>query len=331
MQLRANQVLYRQGDVADSLYVIKSGKIGLYVKGPSGPVEVARLRRGQIVGDLSFFTGSPRTSDAIALADTEFTAVSYESVRAQFETIPAWIKSVTMTLASQVQSYSTEIKPLRDHKDVTTNDSVPRLVIARAWAALTLVPSQFGVRDGETVSIDWPTLRSYSNLCFREISERVIQLASALAPLGFCSVHADANGPTAVVLNQPKLFTDFLAFYRKAIIENKSELDSVRAEEYATMHVLADPRLGAKPIHRGQVEVDLSRFKEYAESLGHPEVTATSVDLLNTYGIEVTKSTTDTGVKIRFHQHEVVNHAKFWQILRAIQDMTDLQKVSNAA
>ncbi len=328
--MRKDQILYRQGETADSLYIIKSGRISLFVNGPHGRIRLMRLGAGQIVGDLSFFTGSPRSSDAVAMIDTECTQVSYESVRSQFEAVPAWIKSIAKTLATQVQSYSAEIKPLRDHEDAGAA-GMPRLIIARAWAALTLVPHQFGTRDGEEISIDWPTLRSFSNLCFREISERVVQLANALTPLGFCAVRADATGPTEIVLKEPKLFADFLAFYRHAIIEDKAALDSVRDEEYETMNILASPQLQTTPIHRGQVEIDLAQFMETANTLGHAHVTATSVDLLSTYGVEVTKIQTETGVKIRFHQEEVVNRAKFWRILKTLQEMNTPKKLEDAA
>jgi CRP/FNR family cyclic AMP-dependent transcriptional regulator len=95
MKLSKGQVLYRQGDTANSLYIIQSGKIGLFKSSPKGPVEIATLEFGQIIGDLSFFTGAPRSSDAIAMTDCECRAVSYDVVRSQFDAIPAWIQSIT--------------------------------------------------------------------------------------------------------------------------------------------------------------------------------------------------------------------------------------------
>lgn len=330
MKFGKGHIIYRQGETADALYIIKTGKIGLFLNSPRGSTEIVRLGPGQIVGDLSFFTGAQRTSDAITLAETECLRVSYDAVRSQFEAIPPWIQAMTRTLAVQVQSFSTEIKPLRDHED-SAGGAMSRLVVARAWAALTLVPHQFGQRKGEQITIDWPTLRSYANLCFREISERVMQLAEAMQTLGLCTVGNDDAGQLAVTLLKPKVFSEFLPYYTRAIVKNSPELSMVRPVEFATLTMLANPRLEVTPIHRGQVEIDLGYFKTAAERLGYKEVTATSVDLLSAYGVDIVKIGTETGVKLRFHQEDVAFRAQFWRILRVLQEMKPPEKAKAIA
>jgi CRP-like cAMP-binding protein len=310
------QIIYRQGEPSDSLYFITSGEVGLFANKLGEKSKLTQFGPGRILGDLGFFTGAPRTSDAIATGDVTCTRVDYESMRTQFKSLPPWIQSMTTTLANQVRDYSLEIKPLREHDD---GAAMSRLIVARSWAALTLIPHQFGEREEGEISIDWSTLRMISNLCFREISNRVLQIATSLEPHGYCSVATDSNGPTVVVLKRPKIFSEFLTYYTRAVVNNCAELTSVGPTETAVIELLANPQLRTTPIHRGQVELSLAYFTEFAKRMGHPEITATSVDLLATYGLEMTKSSIKTGVGLRFHQEEVVQRATFWRILKILR------------
>jgi hypothetical protein len=74
------------------------------------------------------------------------------------------------------------------------------------------------------------------------------------------------------------------------------------------------------------VEIDLMAFKRFASSQGHPEISATTVDLLKGYGVDISKISTEEGVKLRFHQEEVITRRQFWEILRIIQEMNILAK-----
>jgi len=328
MKIRKGDYLYKLGDPSKALFIIRTGKVSLSKLEEDRQVELAQLGPGQIVGDLSFFTGAPRTSDAIASTDVECLEVSYDAVRKQFETAPPWVQTMTQTLARQVQSFSSEMKML---KDIDDHMILPRLAIARALSALTFVPFQFGKRSGNELSIDWATLRNYSNIGFREISSSVLQVARVLETLGYCRITAGKDGPTEIVLLNPEMIPEFLKYYVRAIGKNSPELTRVEVIEYTTLQVLAEAKVKKTPIHRGIVEIDLGQFTNYAISIGHPEVTAVSIELLVGYGVEIQKLSSETNVKLRYHQEEISNLAKFWQIVQAFQKVNQTATVPAAS
>ena len=316
MKLAAGEYLYREGDASEAMYVIRSGEIGLYANRPDGVAELTRLGPGQIVGDLAFFTGAPRTAHARAISPTECLEVQYSKVRSQFESVPPWLKIMTKTLADQVATYSQEMRALK-----APNDPVPLspLAVARAWAALTLVPSQFGNRTGNSVTIDWSLLRTYANLSFREISASVMQLTHILHGLQTAEIRMERNEPTEIVFKDVDLIVDFLRYYIRALSKDSPELRHIDPTEFQTLDVLARLAQEIEPGYKGLVTVDLAQFKSLANSLGYCHLDATSVDLLKPYGIEIEKIGTETSVQARFQQREVVNMAQFWRILQAIQ------------
>ncbi len=235
---------------------------------------------------------------------------------------------MTKTLAAQVQSYAAEIRYLKDSEEGLT---LSRLAVARAWAGMTYVPLHFGKVEGNTTTIDWPTLRTHANISFREISASVMQLARILQSIGYCVIPNDKDGPNEMVFTDVQMLLGFLRYYIRAVIKNSPELTRIEPIEYDTLQLLANHKLKMTEIHRGQFEIDLVQFTHYTEASGHPEVTATSVDLLVAHGIEILKTATEDGVKLRYHHDEVVNLAKYWQVVLAIQQLNKRDKQQIAA
>lgn len=316
MKLQAGDYLYREGDSSESMFVIRSGEIAIFNKNENGFTETMRLRPGQIVGDLAFFTGTRRTSDAKATTTTEVLEVSYNLVRSQFDSVPSWLKIMTNTLANQVSVNAQQIRSL---KFLEENPPLSKLVVARAWAALTLVPLQYGQRYGQVVRIEWATLRTFANLSFREVSNKVMELTQILAELKLAEINYDKSGPTEIIYKDAELLRDFLDYFTRAMTKDSSELRQIDATEYATLEVLAHIVGGQSAGFKGLVTIDLGQFPNVARKLGHPQLAATHIDLLKAYGIELEKTTTETCVVTKVHQKEVLNLMQFWRILKSIQ------------
>ena len=66
-------VLMRQGDPAETMYVILSGKVRVERSHPAliEPVVLADLGQGEVVGEMGLLDGEPRSATVTALEDTE--------------------------------------------------------------------------------------------------------------------------------------------------------------------------------------------------------------------------------------------------------------------
>lgn len=68
----AGEVITRQGDQAHWLYLVLEGEAKVAVRGEGGQERaVARLRPGDVFGEMALLTGSPRTATVTALSDVE--------------------------------------------------------------------------------------------------------------------------------------------------------------------------------------------------------------------------------------------------------------------
>src|SRR6185436_9283966 len=69
--------LVKQGDAGDSLFLIASGEIGVVLAVDGVERQVATLRSGDVLGELSLMTGENRTATCVALRDTEAHEISH--------------------------------------------------------------------------------------------------------------------------------------------------------------------------------------------------------------------------------------------------------------
>ena len=76
----AGEFIVRQGDQGDSLYIIRTGSCGIYVR-RDGKQEnrIATIERGEFFGDMSLLTGEPITATVRAMADTSVIIIDKEN------------------------------------------------------------------------------------------------------------------------------------------------------------------------------------------------------------------------------------------------------------
>ncbi len=79
------QDLVVQGQPGNALYIIESGRVGVYVKDKDFGlgIEIAQLGPGDCLGELSLITGAPRNATCTSLADT----TAYKLERAVFDAV----------------------------------------------------------------------------------------------------------------------------------------------------------------------------------------------------------------------------------------------------
>jgi CRP/FNR family transcriptional regulator len=86
---RENQLIYQQGDAADYVYYLKSGKVKVYIASQDGfDKTLVTLSKGSLFGKASFFDNTPRTSSAVALQPSEIIAVDRQTMKQLFQLRP---------------------------------------------------------------------------------------------------------------------------------------------------------------------------------------------------------------------------------------------------
>ena len=92
--LKRGDVLVRQGDAADALYIVLSGRFAVLLEGRRDPV--TEIGPNQPIGEIAFLTGGARTATVMAMRDSLVLRLG----RAEFERLSGKCPSIWRTLTS---------------------------------------------------------------------------------------------------------------------------------------------------------------------------------------------------------------------------------------
>jgi|SRR5687768_2566903 len=89
VQLQAGTILFQAGEPGESLFIVRTGSIELYIKDTAGQKIVLTVaEEGQLFGELSLLDSGPRTATAVALDEAELLVLDREDLLLLFQKRP---------------------------------------------------------------------------------------------------------------------------------------------------------------------------------------------------------------------------------------------------
>jgi len=105
VRLARNEVLFNEGDAAQALYGVRSGRVAISLQSADGRASVLALMEvGDLFGDMPIFDGEPRSAQARALEPSDLLYVPYPPIKAVLEARPALLWTVVATLSRRLRS-----------------------------------------------------------------------------------------------------------------------------------------------------------------------------------------------------------------------------------
>ncbi|HEX5638629.1 MAG TPA: patatin-like phospholipase family protein [Burkholderiaceae bacterium] len=99
VELAGGDVLMEQGQPGDSGYLMVSGRLRIYVRDDSGAQRMVReIARGEVIGEMSLFTGEPRSATVVAVRDSVLVKLD----KPRFDGLVALSPLVSQTLTRQI-------------------------------------------------------------------------------------------------------------------------------------------------------------------------------------------------------------------------------------
>ena len=94
------------------MYLIKSGMVRIYKKKGDSDIEIDTVHSGQILGELAFLDGNPRSASGEALTDCHLVEISGPTFQAVLGKLPDWLKILMKTIVGRLRTASTRIRQL---------------------------------------------------------------------------------------------------------------------------------------------------------------------------------------------------------------------------
>ena len=104
-------VLFRQGDSGDTAYIIKSGKIEVYLENTDRIISLTTFGTGEIFGEMFLFGGKAqkRTASCRALEPTEVINLSRKQLLSMLKEIDPILKHLMLTLVNRLKAMNDKV------------------------------------------------------------------------------------------------------------------------------------------------------------------------------------------------------------------------------
>lgn len=97
---KKDEILFLADEKKNDLYIIRKGKVMVFVQKGSEIIPVAYLDQGEYIGELSFFDDGPRSASILCVEDSEFIKISSEEMNEYF---PSWLKILGQGLTRKIR------------------------------------------------------------------------------------------------------------------------------------------------------------------------------------------------------------------------------------
>lgn len=115
ISVEKNKIIFREGDDADNLYIIKKGKIRIVKQVGDRLFSIAVLEEKDFLGEVSIFDNQNRSASAYTLEDTELEVISKAEISKELKALPEWVRNIMFTLSERLRHTS---QMLAEHKIV---------------------------------------------------------------------------------------------------------------------------------------------------------------------------------------------------------------------
>jgi CRP/FNR family cyclic AMP-dependent transcriptional regulator len=100
----AGDVLFKQGDPGDVMYVVQSGLVQVLKRVGEEERPLATLGRGEFLGEMAILNGKPRTATAVVLEDAKMLVIDGKTLEAMITRNPEIAMRLIKKLARRLDS-----------------------------------------------------------------------------------------------------------------------------------------------------------------------------------------------------------------------------------
>jgi CRP/FNR family transcriptional regulator, cyclic AMP receptor protein len=318
-KLGKGDILFREGDASDAMYVIKAGRIAITKSKGSGEIILAEKKTGEMLGEMAFFDDKPRSAGAKAVLDTEVIALPFTALHAQFKTFPEWLKAMVRTVNGQLRDANARIKNL---EAATTGDEemFPAPMITRLCAIISLIGYKTGEKEGDALVIPYPTLRNYCIQIFQAPTNKLDRIMEVLSAMGIMKVEELGEDKKKITILKHKLLTDFTDWYNKYLFTDSAKRITVEDKEVQTLRALVFYGKKATPDDKGMVKVSLTDMQNSSMKDLNVLFNVNEADPLAEKKLVQEKTSEQGGVlSMKFNLKELEMVLPYWEIIYTLK------------
>lgn len=224
--LNKGELLFKEGDNSRAMYFIKRGMIRIFKSKGKSNVEIETLRAGQILGELAFIDGNPRSASCEAISNCELVEISGPTFNTTLQQMPDWLKLLLKTIVGRLRQAGIKLRQLEssstsiDYSKKEGNRGIQytflgEMDILKILAGILLVAGHHG--HGRTINIS--LLHTYVCSIMGVAISKITAVLDVLDEAGLVKVSGQYDSSDAILVDRN--FIDQLITYLNAEAQAK--------------------------------------------------------------------------------------------------------------
>jgi CRP/FNR family transcriptional regulator, cyclic AMP receptor protein len=318
-KLSKGDVLFREGDASDAMYVIKAGRIAITKAKGSGEIILAEKKAGEMLGEMAFFDNKPRSAGAKAIQDSEVIQLPFSALHAQFKTFPEWLKAMVKTVNGQLRDANVRIKNL-EAASSPDEEMFPPHTVTRLCAIISLIGFKAGEKAEVGMTIPYQMLRDYTIQIFQQPTNKLDKMMEVLSALQLMKVEELGEGKKRITILNHKLLADFTDWYNKYLFTEQSKRVTIDEKELPTMRALLFYGKKLQPDDKGFVKVNLTEMQNSSMRDLNFLFSVNDADSLSEKKlVEEKQSEAGGALSMKFKIPDLESVLPFWEIIYTLK------------
>jgi CRP-like cAMP-binding protein len=107
------EIIVRQGEVGDCMYVIQEGRVEILIEKDGKDVPLRIAERGEIIGEMAIFERQPRSATVRALGESRLLTVDKKNFFRRMQEDPTMTFRIVEIMAQRIRELSDEVARLK--------------------------------------------------------------------------------------------------------------------------------------------------------------------------------------------------------------------------
>lgn len=223
--LKPGEVLFNDGELADSLYIIQKGQVRLFKPKGKGYVELAVLRAGEVIGEMAYFdedgSGRKRSCSAAAITPVEIIEISFVAFGKTMQSLNPWFKTIINTLVTRLRKTNTRVKELEDNQASVSYGGTHKgyefmkpIEVMRVLGTLFLVFKAHGEVKQQAFVVTRKTLTLYTQDMYQIMEVKLESIINLLVGLGWMEIKEDEEKlPNLLLMKNIETIRQIFVYY----------------------------------------------------------------------------------------------------------------------
>jgi CRP-like cAMP-binding protein len=269
--LAPGEILFNEGDSANSMYIVQKGQLRLFIPKGKGFVEIAVLRPGEVLGEMAYFfpESKTRSVSAAEITPVEIIEVSFAILDKTMTGLSPWFQTVVRTLAERLRTTNDRVRALENNSVGFSSDYkfFQSADVVKILSVLFLTFKSLGENKDGRQYINYNQIKTYALDIFNINEAKMEEFIQLLVDEQIIEVTVNELDATKVLnTREPETFRIFQVFFntQRGLREDKKLIISAKCEKFI---IKVMEECATLPVVDGKVDIELSKivsyFKEY--------------------------------------------------------------------